>query len=65
MAWIDDDLEIDVSIEKKWIALREGEIVHSVPFGIASYSTVAAVRKIEWRPAPPPTAERSNDRVRP
>ena len=51
-AWIDDEQEIDVSIEKKWIALREGEIVHSVPFGIASYSTVAGIRKIEWRPIP-------------
>ena len=49
-AWIDDELAIDVNTEKKWIALREGEIVHSVPFGIASYATVAAVRKIEWRP---------------
>jgi hypothetical protein len=53
MAWIDEEQEIDVSIEKKWIALREGEIVHSVPFGIASYSTVAGVRRIEWRPIPP------------
>ena len=52
-AWIDGEQEIDVSIEKKWIALREGEIIHSAPFGIASYSTVAAVRKIEWRPVTP------------
>jgi hypothetical protein len=61
MAWIDEELEIDVGIEKKWISLREGEIVHSVPFGIASYSTVAAVRKIEWRRIP----DGSSDRVRP
>jgi hypothetical protein len=51
-AWIDDDLEIDASITGKWISLREGEIDHSIPFGIATYSTVGAVRKIEWRPVP-------------
>lgn len=50
MAWIDDDLAIDFTIGKKWIALRPGEIEYSAPFGIASYSTVAGVRKIEWRP---------------
>ena len=49
-AWIDDDLAFDVAIGKKWIALREGEIEHSIPFGIASYSTVARIRRIEWRP---------------
>lgn len=51
-AWIDDELEIDAGITGKWIALREGEIHHSIPFGIATYSTVGAVRKIEWRPVP-------------
>ncbi len=49
-AWIDDELAIDFKIGKHWIALREGEIEHSVPFGIATYNTVGAVRKIEWRP---------------
>jgi hypothetical protein len=49
-AWIDDDPAFDVAIGKKWIALREGEIEHSIPFGIASYSTVARIRRIEWRP---------------
>jgi hypothetical protein len=50
MAWIDDDPSIDFTIGKKWIALREGEIQYSAPLGIATYSTVGAVRKIEWRP---------------
>ena len=49
-AWIDDELVIDVNISKKWIALREGDIDRSIPFGIATYATVGAVRKIEWRP---------------
>jgi len=48
-AWIDDELVIEVAMGKKWIALREGDIDKSIPFGIATYSTVAAVRKIEWR----------------
>jgi hypothetical protein len=52
-AWIDDELAFEVGIRGKAIALREGEIEHSIPFGIAAYSTVAAVRKIEWRPAEP------------
>ena len=52
-AWIDDELVIDVAIGKKWIALREGDIDRSMPFGIAAYSTVAGVRKIEWRPVTP------------
>lgn len=52
-AWIDEDKVIDVNIEGKWIALREGDIDRSVPFGIATYATVGAIRKIEWRPLPP------------
>lgn len=51
-AWIDDELVIEVSLANKWIALREGDIDRSIPFGIATYSTLAGVRKIEWRPVP-------------
>ena len=49
-AWIDEEPVIDVAIENKVISLREGDIDQSIPFGIATYATVAAVRKIEWRP---------------
>jgi hypothetical protein len=52
-AWIDEEPVIDVKTEKRSIALREGEIIHSAPFGIAAYSTTAGVRKIEWRPLAP------------
>jgi hypothetical protein len=52
LAWIDEEPVIDVTIGKKWIALRPGEIEHSAPFGIASYSTTAHIRKIEWRRLP-------------
>lgn len=51
-AWIDDEPSIDFEIGQKWIALREGETEQSLPFGIATYSTTGAVRKIEWRPVP-------------
>ena len=53
LAWIDDESVIHVDISKKWISLREGEIDRSIPFGIATYATVAGVRKIEWRPWSP------------
>ncbi len=49
-AWIDGERVINVDISKKYISLREGEIDRSIPFGIATYDTVAGVRKIEWRP---------------
>jgi len=54
-AWIDEEPVIDVSLDKKYISLREGDIDRSIPFGIATYATVAGVRKIEWRPAAPET----------
>jgi hypothetical protein len=52
-AWIGDELVIDVNISRKWVALREGDIDRSIPFGIATYATVAGVRKIEWLWRPP------------
>ncbi len=51
-AWIDEEPVIETSTTGKWIALREGEIEHSAPFGVATYSTTAGVRKIDWRPLP-------------
>jgi len=54
LAWIDEEAVINVDISKKYISLREGEIDRSIPFGIATYATVAGVRKIEWRPWTPP-----------
>jgi hypothetical protein len=52
-AWIDDEMVIDARISGKWIALREGDIDRSIPFGIASYSPAAGVRTFEWRPVDP------------
>ena len=48
-AWIDDELVIDAYIADREIGLRPGEIELSRPFGIASYSTTAKLRKIEYR----------------
>jgi hypothetical protein len=48
-AWIDDEQVIDVSIGNREVGLRPGEIELSKPFGIASYSTTAKLRKLEYR----------------
>jgi hypothetical protein len=53
-AWIDGALVIDAEIKGRRIGLRPGEIDLSAPLGFASYSTVAALRKIEYRLLPPP-----------
>jgi hypothetical protein len=49
-AWIDEELVIDVSLANREVALRPGESDLSKPLGIASFNTVAKLRKIEWRP---------------
>lgn len=48
-AWIDGEAVIDAYIGNRDVGLRPGEIELSAPFGIASYSTVARLRKIEYR----------------
>ncbi|HTS28670.1 MAG TPA: DUF1080 domain-containing protein [Bryobacteraceae bacterium] len=51
-AWIDSDLVIDTYFATRVIGLRPGEIELSKPMGIASYSTTARLRRIEYRPLP-------------
>jgi hypothetical protein len=53
-AWIDNEQVIDADIRRREVGLRPGEIDLSEPFGIASYSTVARLRNIEYRDIPPP-----------
>jgi hypothetical protein len=48
-AWIDEELVIDAYIGNREVGLRFGEIELSRPFGIASYSTTAKLRKLEYR----------------
>jgi hypothetical protein len=48
-AWIDDKPIVNVSIAGRSIGLRPGEIKLSAPFGFASYGSVGALRKIEYR----------------
>jgi len=55
-AWIDADLVISVRLEGRAISLRWGEIDLSAPLGLATYSTVGALRKLEYRTLPPPAA---------
>jgi hypothetical protein len=49
-AWIGDEQVIDAFIGNRNVGLRFGDIELSKPFGIASYSTTAKLRKIEYRP---------------
>ncbi len=53
--WIDDDPVVDVYTGNHEIGLRPGEIELSKPLGIAAYSTVAKLRKIEYRVLAPST----------
>jgi hypothetical protein len=63
-AWIDEELVIDVQIKNREISLRPGEIELSKPLGIASYATTASLRKLEYRPLPPPSGEAKQNHAR-
>jgi hypothetical protein len=51
-AWIDDEKLIDVELGGRQVSLRPGDIELSAPLGIASWSTKAGLRKIDYRPIP-------------
>lgn len=51
---IDGKPVIDVNLNNREVSLRPGEIEISKPLGFASYSTVGAIRKVEYRPLPLP-----------
>lgn len=48
-AWINDEQKADVEWPGRKISLRPGEIQQSLPLGIASYMTTAAVRNIRLK----------------
>ena len=48
-AWIDDEQVVDLPTAGRRISLRPGEIQKSLPLGIATYMTRAAVRDIRLR----------------
>jgi hypothetical protein len=48
-AWIDDQQKVDVETKGKLIAIRPGDIQQSLPLGVATYLTRAAVRDIRLR----------------
>jgi len=48
-AWIDNSMVINADISGRRVDLRFGEIDLNKPLGFASYSTVAGLRKIEYR----------------
>lgn len=47
--WIDGELIIDADVTGRRVGLRPGDIELSAPLGFATYSTVAGLRKIEYR----------------
>jgi hypothetical protein len=47
--WIEDEKIVDLSIVGRKVGLRSGEIESMTPFGIASWQTSAAVRKVRLR----------------
>jgi hypothetical protein len=51
-AWIDEERIIDVELGGRQVSLRPGDIELSAPLGIASWSTKAGLRKIEYRTLP-------------
>lgn len=51
-AWIDNERMIDANIAGRKISMRAGEIEDSVPFGIATFQTTAAIRSIKVRQIP-------------
>jgi hypothetical protein len=54
LAWIDNELIIEVFLEGRKISLRPGQIGLSTPLGISTYSTTGALRKLEYRSITPP-----------
>ncbi len=48
-AWIDETKQVDLKTKDRKIGLRFGEIELSVPLGLATYQTTAAVREIKIR----------------
>lgn len=64
-AWIDSEPVVDADLRNRTVSLRPGEIELSSPFGIASYSTTAKLRKLEYRPVPPPSDRKSQQAYQP
>jgi hypothetical protein len=48
-AWIDDQQVVDLTTTGKTLSMRPGDIQQSLPLGIATYMTRAAVRDIRLR----------------
>lgn len=51
-AWIDQEQLVDLEIKGRKITLRPGEIQKSLPLGVATYMTSAAVRDLRIRRLP-------------
>lgn len=48
-AWIDDENRVDLELRDRVIGLRPGDIQRSLPLGIATYMTKAAIRDVRLK----------------
>lgn len=60
--WIDQEMTIDTDITGKKISVRPGDIEMSEPLGLASWSTSAAYRDIQWRKVTGPEEKKKKAR---
>ena len=51
-AWIDDEQAVDLDLTQRKVMLRPGDIQKSLPLGVATYMTTAAVRDLRLRRLP-------------
>lgn len=56
-AWIDDVIFVDIERQGRTFSLRPGDIQKSLPLGIATYMTRAAIRDVRLRQLPPANAD--------
>jgi hypothetical protein len=52
-AWIDDEKVVQAQVGERRVGMRLGEIELSVPLGVATYQTGAALRNIRLKPIEP------------
>ena len=46
-AWVDGRIVVNVSIKGRQVSLRPGYIDHCLPFGFATWNTVARIRAVK------------------
>jgi hypothetical protein len=57
-AWLNGEKIVDEDVKDNELTMRTGDIEMSVPFGISTWQTTGAVRKIRLRPVDPKAVEK-------